>query len=76
MTSLPIIWALIMSRALDPYHRIRATVGAIFILAVLMMVLMTMHGPGRRAMASPAGGAGVQSVTSVPAVSAARRTGP
>jgi hypothetical protein len=70
VTSLPITASLVMSRALDPYHRIRATVGAIFLLSVLTMGLTTMHGPGRHATGVQAGGATVQSVTGVPVVTA------
>ena len=64
-----------MSRALDPYHRIRATVGAIFVLSVVTMALATMHGPTRRATLSQGGAAAGQVVStapaSAPAVSAA-----
>jgi hypothetical protein len=41
-----------MVRALDPYHRIRATVAAAFLLTVLVLALMTMHGPHHRAGSS------------------------
>jgi len=34
-----------MFRALDPYHRIRAIVAALFVLTVLALALMSMHGP-------------------------------
>ena len=39
----------VMARALDPYHRIRAGVAAIFLLSVLVMAVATMHGPVRPA---------------------------
>ena len=49
-----------MYRALDPYHRIRAAVAAIFVLTVAMLALMTVDRPVRRAAvgvstAAPAG---------------------
>jgi hypothetical protein len=53
-----------MTRVLDPYHRIRATVGAIFVLSVVVMALVTTHGPGRRAVSG--------AVVTVPAPAAAQ----
>jgi hypothetical protein len=52
---LPIIGSLVMTRALDPYHRIRATVGAIFVLSVVTMAIATMHSPVRRPTPSQGG---------------------
>jgi hypothetical protein len=68
--------ALVMSRALDPYHRIRATVGAIFLLSVLTMGLATMHGPVRRVTGAQGGGASAQSVPGVSAVTSTAAVAP
>ena len=67
----PMTEALVMTRALDPYHRIRAAVGAIFLLSVLVMAVATMHGPVRRATVSQGGAVSGQAVTTVPAAGSA-----
>jgi hypothetical protein len=67
----PMTWALIMSRVLDPYHRIRAAVGAIFLLSVLVMGLATMHNPVRRATTSQSGAVSGQAVTAAPTAGSA-----
>jgi len=77
----------LMPRALDPFHRIRATVGALFALAVLVMVLGTaLIAPGHTrvgaaaigAAALPGGGAlvaGKHRPARAPVVRGARTSG-
>ena len=67
----PMTGALVMTRTLDPYHRIRAAVGAIFLLSVLVMAVATMHGPVRRPTVSQGGAVSGQTVTTVPAAGSA-----
>lgn len=67
----PMTGALVMARALDPYHRIRAAVGAIFLLSVLIMAVATMHGPVRRPTVSQGGAVSGQAVSAVPATGSA-----
>jgi hypothetical protein len=64
-----------MVRALDPYHRIRATVAAVFVLMVCAMALLTMHGPRHRAVSSTptAASVGAPAPSAGPAAHHARR---
>ena len=41
-----------MLRALDPYHRIRALVAALFLLTVMALALVSMHGPRHASVSS------------------------
>lgn len=65
-----------MLRALDPYHRIRAGVAALFLATVASMALMTVERPVRRGVSTVAPAVSVVAPAGVAPVGVAPAAGP